>query len=165
MQSVSSTQRAPVLTVTSRSPTTSPISRALLSSTRLASAHPRPSASPPSAASQALPTPRVTRVVSRAHRVSLVQRLTLVQLPGFAVKLKTDEGNWDIVANNTPVFFLRDPTKFPHFIHTQKRDPQTHLKDPDMFWVCPCLIVVRPKTDLTSCRIIFRKIRKPCTRL
>jgi len=53
---------------------------------------------------------------------------------GFAIKLRTDEGNWDIVCNNTPVFFIRDPTKFPHFIHTQKRDPQTHLKDPDMFW-------------------------------
>ncbi|KAJ3557034.1 hypothetical protein NM688_g1691 [Phlebia brevispora] len=53
---------------------------------------------------------------------------------GFAVKLKTDQGNWDIVANNTPIFFLRDPSKFPHFIHTQKRDPQTHLKDADMFW-------------------------------
>lgn len=38
---------------------------------------------------------------------------------------------YDSVANNTPVFFIRDPTKFPHFIHTQKRDPQTHLKDPE----------------------------------
>lgn len=47
---------------------------------------------------------------------------------GFAIKLKTDAGNWDWVFNNTPVFFLRDPAKFPHFIHTQKRDPQTHLK-------------------------------------
>lgn len=55
---------------------------------------------------------------------------------GFAIKLKTDEGNMDWVFNNTPVFFIRDPTKFPHFIHTQKRDPETHLKDPDMFWVC-----------------------------
>ncbi|THU90411.1 catalase [Dendrothele bispora CBS 962.96] len=53
---------------------------------------------------------------------------------GFAIKLKTDEGNWDWVFNNTPVFFIRDPAKFPHFIHTQKRDPQTHLKDADMFW-------------------------------
>lgn len=53
---------------------------------------------------------------------------------GFAIKVRTEEGNWDMVANNTPVFFIRDPTKFPHFIHTQKRDPQTHLKDPDMFW-------------------------------
>jgi len=53
---------------------------------------------------------------------------------GFAVKIKTQEGNLDWVFNNTPVFFIRDPAKFPHFIHTQKRDPQTHLKDPDMFW-------------------------------
>lgn len=56
---------------------------------------------------------------------------------GFSVKIKTDEGNWDIVANNTPVFFLRDPAKFPHFIHTQKRDPATHLSGTDdstMFW-------------------------------
>ena len=54
---------------------------------------------------------------------------------GFAIKLRTDEGNWDWVFNNTPVFFIRDPAKFPHFIHTQKRNPQTHLKDADMFWV------------------------------
>jgi len=53
---------------------------------------------------------------------------------GFAVKIKTEEGILDLVGNNTPVFFLRDPSKFPHFIHTQKRDPQTHLKDADMFW-------------------------------
>ncbi|KAL4080050.1 catalase-like domain-containing protein [Scleroderma yunnanense] len=53
---------------------------------------------------------------------------------GFAIKLKTEEGNLDWVFNNTPVFFIRDPAKFPHFIHTQKRNPQTHLKDPDMFW-------------------------------
>ena len=54
---------------------------------------------------------------------------------GFAIKLKTDDGNWDWVFNNTPVFFIRDPAKFPHFIHTQKRNPETHLKDADMFWV------------------------------
>ncbi|KIJ53411.1 hypothetical protein M422DRAFT_155306 [Sphaerobolus stellatus SS14] len=53
---------------------------------------------------------------------------------GFAIKIRTQEGNLDWVFNNTPVFFIRDPAKFPHFIHTQKRDPQTHLKDPDMFW-------------------------------
>ncbi|EUC67774.1 catalase [Rhizoctonia solani AG-3 Rhs1AP] len=53
---------------------------------------------------------------------------------GFAIKLRTEEGNWDWVFNNTPVFFIRDPAKFPHFIHTQKRDPQTNLKDADMFW-------------------------------
>ena len=54
---------------------------------------------------------------------------------GFAIKIRTEEGNLDWVFNNTPVFFIRDPSKFPHFIHTQKRDPQTHLKDADMFWV------------------------------
>ncbi|GAB7343362.1 hypothetical protein MBLNU457_1405t1 [Dothideomycetes sp. NU457] len=56
---------------------------------------------------------------------------------GFSIKFRTDEGNWDMVANNTPVFFLRDPAKFPHFIHTQKRDPATHLTGADdstMFW-------------------------------
>ncbi|KAK1835767.1 catalase-like domain-containing protein [Podospora conica] len=60
---------------------------------------------------------------------------------GFAVKFRTDDGNWDLVANNTPVFFLRDPAKFPHFIHTQKRDPSTHLTSADdstMFWDYLC---------------------------
>jgi catalase len=56
---------------------------------------------------------------------------------GFSVKFRTEEGNWDMVANNTPVFFLRDPAKFPHFIHTQKRNPQTNLAHEDdatYFW-------------------------------
>jgi len=53
---------------------------------------------------------------------------------GFAVKFYTEEGNWDMVGNNTPVFFLRDPMKFSDFIHTQKRDPQTNLKSPKMMW-------------------------------
>ncbi|MFO8183785.1 MAG: catalase [Candidatus Aegiribacteria sp.] len=53
---------------------------------------------------------------------------------GFAVKFYTEEGNFDMVGNNTPVFFIRDAMKFPDFIHTQKRDPETNLKDPDMFW-------------------------------
>ena len=76
---------------------------------------------------------------------------------GFAVKFYTEEGNWDLVGNNTPIFFIRqchrlfvkfnkfvrrvnnisffrDPILFPNFIHTQKRNPETHLKDPDMFW-------------------------------
>jgi catalase len=61
---------------------------------------------------------------------------------GFAIKIRTDEGNLDWVFNNTPVFFLRDPAKFPHFIHTQKRDPQTHLKDADMFWVSLTIVPV-----------------------
>ena len=53
---------------------------------------------------------------------------------GFAVKFYTEEGNWDMVGNNTPVFFIRDPLKFGDFIHTQKRDPQTNLKSPTMMW-------------------------------
>jgi catalase len=53
---------------------------------------------------------------------------------GFAVKFYTKEGNYDLVGNNTPIFFIRDPLKFPDFIHTQKRNPTTNLKDPDMFW-------------------------------
>ncbi|MFC1781315.1 catalase [Planctomycetota bacterium] len=53
---------------------------------------------------------------------------------GFAVKFYTKEGNYDLVGNNTPVFFIRDPLKFPDFIHTQKRNPATNCPDPDMFW-------------------------------
>ena len=53
---------------------------------------------------------------------------------GFSVKFYTEEGNYDIVGNNTPIFFIRDAIKFPDFIHTQKRDPQTHLKNPTAVW-------------------------------
>lgn len=53
---------------------------------------------------------------------------------GFALKFYTEEGNWDLVGNNTPVFFIRDPLKFGDFIHTQKRDPETNLKSPRMMW-------------------------------
>ena len=53
---------------------------------------------------------------------------------GFALKFYTEEGNYDMVGNNTPIFFIRDPLKFPDFIHTQKRHPGTNLKDADMFW-------------------------------
>lgn len=53
---------------------------------------------------------------------------------GFAVKFYTEEGNYDLVGNNTPIFFIRDAIKFPDFIHTQKRNPQTNLKDPNMVW-------------------------------
>jgi catalase len=53
---------------------------------------------------------------------------------GFAVKFYTQEGNWDLVGNNTPVFFIKDAKKFPDFIHTQKRDPKTNLKSPIMMW-------------------------------
>lgn len=53
---------------------------------------------------------------------------------GFSLKFYTEEGNWDMVGNNTPVFFVRDALKFPDLIHSQKRNPQTHMKDPNAFW-------------------------------
>ncbi len=53
---------------------------------------------------------------------------------GFAVKFYTEDGNWDLTGNNTPVFFIKDPKKFGDFIHTQKRDPRTNLKSPTMMW-------------------------------
>ncbi len=53
---------------------------------------------------------------------------------GFAIKFYTEEGNWDITGNNTPIFFIRDPLKFPDFIHTQKRNPQTNCKDHNAKW-------------------------------
>ena len=49
---------------------------------------------------------------------------------GFAVKFYTRQGNWDVVGNNTPVFFIRDPQKFPDFVHSQKKNPATNLPDP-----------------------------------
>jgi catalase len=62
---------------------------------------------------------------------------------GFAMKFYTEEGNWDLVGNNTPIFFIRDAFLFPSFIHTQKRNPKTNLKDPDMFWD---FLSLRPET-------------------
>lgn len=53
---------------------------------------------------------------------------------GFACKFYTTEGNYDIVGNNTPVFFIRDGIKFPDFIHSQKRLPHTGLRDANMQW-------------------------------
>src|SRR5689334_8001932 len=53
---------------------------------------------------------------------------------GFAVKFYTEDGNWDLVGNNTPVFFIRDPLKFGDLIHTQKREPRSHLKPTWMMW-------------------------------
>ena len=53
---------------------------------------------------------------------------------GFALKFYTEEGNWDLVGNNTPVFFVRDPYKFPDFIHTQKRHPKTNMRSPTAMW-------------------------------
>nr|WBY51145.1 catalase [Holotrichia parallela] len=62
---------------------------------------------------------------------------------GFAMKFYTEDGIWDLVGNNTPIFFIRDPILFTSFIHTQKRNPATHLKDADMFWD---FITLRPET-------------------
>jgi catalase len=53
---------------------------------------------------------------------------------GFAMKFYTDDGNYDIVGNNTPVFFIRDPQKFSDFIHSQKRRADTHTRDNNMQW-------------------------------
>ena len=53
---------------------------------------------------------------------------------GFALKFYTEDGNYDLVGNNTPIFFIRDPLKFPDFIHSQKRDPYTHVQEPNNAW-------------------------------
>ena len=56
---------------------------------------------------------------------------------GFSLKFYTEEGNWDMVGNNTPIFFVRDAYKFPDFIRTQKRHPKTNLRSPEAmfdFW-------------------------------
>lgn len=53
---------------------------------------------------------------------------------GFALKFYTQQGNFDMVGNNTPVFFMRDPMKFPHFIRSQKRLPDSGLRSPNMQW-------------------------------
>lgn len=59
---------------------------------------------------------------------------TVRDVRGFALKFYTEEGNWDLVGNNTPVFFIRDALKFPDFIHTQKRDPKTNTRSDTMQW-------------------------------
>ena len=53
---------------------------------------------------------------------------------GFSLKFYTEDGNWDLVGNNTPVFFIRDGYKFPDFIHTQKRHPKTNLRSTEAMW-------------------------------
>lgn len=62
---------------------------------------------------------------------------------GFSIKFYTEDGIWDLVGNNTPIFFLRDPILFPLFIHSQKRNPATNLRDANMFWD---FISLRPET-------------------
>ncbi|MBC8082990.1 MAG: catalase, partial [Hymenobacter sp.] len=53
---------------------------------------------------------------------------------GFALKFYTEDGNWDLVGNNTPVFFVKDPLKFTDFLHTQKREARSNRKSPTMMW-------------------------------
>lgn len=79
------------------------------------------------------------------HKTDLILRFSTVagergaadaerDVRGFALKFYTEEGNWDLVGNNTPIFFIRDPLKFPDFIHTQKRDPKTNRRNPVAMW-------------------------------
>ena len=68
---------------------------------------------------------------------------------GFALKFYTEEGNYDLVGNNTPVFFIKDAIKFPDFIHTQKRDPYTGSQEADNVWDFWGLLArVHPPGDL-----------------
>lgn len=53
---------------------------------------------------------------------------------GFALKFYTEDGNWDLVGNNTPVFYIKDPKKLPAFIHSQKKLPKSNLKSATMMW-------------------------------
>ncbi len=77
-----------------------------------------------------------TRVMHRFSTVAgeLGSPDTWRDVRGFALKFYTTEGNFDIVGNNTPIFFLRDPMKFPHFIRSQKRLPDSGLRDATMQW-------------------------------
>ena len=59
---------------------------------------------------------------------------TVRDVRGFSLKFYTEQGNWDMVGNNTPVFFIRDAMKFPDFIHTQKRVAQTNSRSHTMWW-------------------------------
>lgn len=69
---------------------------------------------------------------------------TVRDVRGFAVKFYTEDGIWDLVGNNTPIFFIRDAVLFPSFIHVLKRNPVTHIRpDYDMFWD---FISLRPET-------------------
>lgn len=90
---------------------------------------------------------------------------TVRDIRGFAVKFYTEDGIWDLVGNNTPIFFIKDAALFPSFIHILKRyhqeltlstfftvvinfrNPVTHLRDPDMFWD---MITLRAETTHQS---------------
>jgi hypothetical protein len=87
---------------------------------------------------------------------------------GFSIKFYTEEGNWDMVGNNTPVFFVRDAMKFPDLIHSQKRNPQTHMKDPNAFWDFLSLVPESLHQVMTSstCRCHLRlNMYKNCSNL
>jgi catalase len=77
-------------------------------------------------------TPLITRFSTVAGEAGAADAERDVR--GFAIKFYTKEGNWDLVGNNTPVFFIRDPYKFPDFVHTQKRHPQTNLRSNTAMW-------------------------------
>ena len=83
-------------------------------------------------ASQGKKTPVVARFSHVVGESGIAD--TCRDVRGFAVKFYSDQGNWDLVGNNLPVFFIRDPINFTSFIHSQKRNPKTHLRDPDAFW-------------------------------
>ncbi|AXK48322.1 catalase [Aliarcobacter trophiarum LMG 25534] len=85
------------------------------------------------------------KVLQKGEKTKLLLRFSTVagekgaadaerDVRGFALKFYTKEGNWDLVGNNTPVFFVRDAYKFPDFIHTQKRDPQTNMRSNTAMW-------------------------------
>ncbi len=77
-------------------------------------------------------TPLLTRFSTVAGELGAADAERDVR--GFAIKFYTEEGNWDLVGNNTPVFFIRDPLKFPDFIRTQKRHPKTNLRSTTAMW-------------------------------
>ena len=76
----------------------------------------------------------IVSCASRPWPASVARPTPSAMSRGFAMKFYTEEGNWDLVGNNTPVFFVRDPYKFPDFIHTQKRDPKTNLRSNTAMW-------------------------------
>ena len=85
------------------------------------------------------------KVLQKGEKTKLLLRFSTVagergaadaerDVRGFALKFYTKEGNWDLVGNNTPVFFIRDAYKFPDFIHTQKRHPHSNLRSNTAAW-------------------------------
>ncbi|XP_057666950.1 catalase-like [Diorhabda carinulata] len=77
---------------------------------------------------------------------------TIRDIRGFAIKFYTEDGIWDLVGNNAPIFFVKDCAVFPSFIHVMKRNPKTHMRpDYDMFWD---MITLRPESTHT-CLMFF----------